>query len=59
MNQQDTYSSLLGTYQQAKARGENVLLTLETKDCVETVQLTVSRPAEALPAQTEEEYPGK
>ena len=39
MYKQDTYSSLLETYQQAKARGENVLLTLETKNCVETVQL--------------------
>ena len=45
MYKQDTYCSLLETYQQAKARGENVLLTLETKNCVETVQLTVSRPA--------------
>ena len=45
MHQQDTYSSLLGTYQQAKARGEDVMLTLKTKECVETVQLTVSRPA--------------
>ena len=54
MNQQDTYSSLLGTYQQAKARGENVLLTLETKDCVETVQLTVSRPAGGPAAWREE-----
>ena len=54
MFEQDTYSSLLGTYQQAKARGENVKLTLETKDCVETVELTVSRPAGGPAAWREE-----
>ena len=54
MNQQDTYSSLLGSYQEAKARSENVLLTLETKDCVETLQLTVSRSAGGSAAGREE-----
>ena len=37
-----------------KARGENVLLTLEPKDCVETVQLIVSRPAGGPAAWREE-----
>ena len=47
MNTQDTYTSLLGTYQQAKTRGgEMCYSSLEIKDCVKTVQLTVSRPAE-------------
>ena len=43
----DTYTSLLATYQQAVSRAENAKLTIETQNNVETVQLTVSRPAGA------------
>ena len=42
IHQQDTFTSLLWTYRQAKARGEDVMLTLKTQKCVENLQLKVS-----------------
>ena len=49
----DTYSSLFVTYQQATARSEKALLTLETKDNEEIVTLTVTRKAVKPAAGTE------
>ena len=53
----DTYFALLDTYHQASRRGENTILTLETQDNVETVKLTVSRPA-GVPADVIERREG-
>ena len=41
----NTFTSLLKIYYEARGRGENSKLTLETRDNEETVTLTASRPA--------------
>ena len=50
MFHQDTNKTVVATYQEAKAKGENVMLTLKCEDCVETVQLSASRPVAGLAA---------